>query len=103
MVGRLRLRAARDEGDASRELPFYLGVCLLGRERAEEAAVELRRAVKKNARLGEDRWFLAQLALGRGDDALKQLKKAATLPGPFRARARELAATVEATLQADAE
>ena len=96
------LRAARDGGEDTAGMWFYLGVSVLRTERPvvadNEAVAALRRAVALSPQLGEYRWYLATALLlaGQTDEALGHLDRAAARTGRFRARARELAARVQA-------
>ena len=96
------LDAAYRAGDQDRDLPLFLGACLLHDGRAEQAVATLREAVRRNPRLGQHRWYLAQALLlaGDGDAALTQLDKAAALPGRYKARARKLRRALQTTLTA---
>ena len=94
------LQRAHDQGDRTRDLDFFLGACLLRAGQTAAAAEMFALAVRRSPRLGEYRWYLAQALLseGRGADALRQLEKAAALPGHKRADARRLAGRVAALL-----
>lgn len=93
--------ASREPGGQRSEVSFYLGVSLLKIGQLHQAVAALEDAVRRPPRLGEYHWYLAQAYLesGRGEEALKHLKKAARLPGSYQARAKDLAKEVAEILR----
>lgn len=84
------LQALVDGGDASPAVHHFLGACLAGANRLEEAVGPLETAARKRSDLPGYSWALAQvlLLLGRGEEALLELQRCARRPGAHRAAAR---------------
>ena len=95
------LARARDDGDRTSGLNFYLGACLLDARRTAAAVDAFEQAARERPRLAEYRWYLAQALLldGRAPDALRELEKASSREGPYRDDARELRERLSALIE----
>jgi hypothetical protein len=92
-VAERKLLAARAAGERAPELHFYLGALEMRAGRPLEAAASFARVTRARPRIGEMHWHLAQARLAAGDaaGALRALRRAGSLAGPHRERARALA------------
>lgn len=90
------LRRAIASGDADPVLRYHLGGCLVELGQLDEGLTHLEAAARSRRGFGEFAWRYAQALLlaGRGDAALKELKRCARLAGPRADAAREQAASV---------
>ena len=89
-AARRDLERALERGEPAPELRFFLAAILRREGRHAAAAAMLERLVAERP-LAEYRWHLAQaqLADGRGEQALDQLQRVARMPGTRRAAAKE--------------
>ncbi|MEM7248557.1 MAG: hypothetical protein AAF533_24720 [Acidobacteriota bacterium] len=93
-------RRATSEDEADGSAPYFLGTCLVERRDLLEGVDWLREATRREPRLAEYRWQLAQalLLLEQGEDARDELRRCARLPGARRDAAREMLARLESRL-----